>query len=789
MTTSPLRFHPFRTDALPLVLLALALLLSDDSAGTAVAAAAAATTVRWSQMELLMSETKPGNVLPQYLFLQGAEEGGKGGVNIGGGRGTPLPFEPDDSCDDDIFDGANPDLRSPQLPYLSQDDWGCERENKSVEVLVMENDFLRASIVPQWGGKIWSLYDKVNKRDMLYNNAAHQPANIGALKAWTAGGCEFNWSPGIIGHSAFTEAPVYAAKIESELGTSVRVYEFDRYNKTFWQVDIVLDNDKLWIHPKVTNPTDDDLRGYWWTCVAHKITPESRVITPAKTTVQTSSPGGSVSKSSWPYFSTFIQDSYFDGVSGHLQPDNSMYGDIPGHIDIFVRIYKPQTPYIGHAYPDGYTIVHAHEINGTKFFTWGKNPMANFWMDFLAGGVPGGGDYAELQVGPAPTQMQTFSLAKNSTKEWTEVFTAFYGNKTALFSKEYSAATEQVNQKLPSDEETETMREKLVKIANIPVTIDNIVHNGSSWGALNAMLESPPPPLSSNPTSNAFSVSELMFVINEDDAEEVKPWLELLQEGTFSNLTLADSPVSYMTRPEWAQRINSSATKYGKTWLHLLHLGIHTAERGDSSAAFELFEASIVEKPSAQAYRSLAVLSTNPEDAYGFYMKAWDLAIEASFPSASRLRLNLAAEICRFMDGLAMMDADLATCSAKYAENVWLQRISSFLEVSLPKVPDASTISSNDDVLLASLRKAIYVDEAYDKAIGAISSSCFPTFGSRRASVIDLWHAAHILKFEREDSTCLSPLERHKLRTKYQVPSNIGCPYPDNSCTTYHRPS
>ena len=63
----------------------------------------------------------------------------------------------------------------------------------------------------------------------LYNNRAHQPANIGALKAWAAGGAEFNWSPGIIGHSAFSESQTFLAKTHTPFGTGYRVYEYDRY--------------------------------------------------------------------------------------------------------------------------------------------------------------------------------------------------------------------------------------------------------------------------------------------------------------------------------------------------------------------------------------------------------------------------------------------------------------------------------------------------------------------------------------------------------------------------------
>jgi hypothetical protein len=40
------------------------------------------------------SETLPGNLLPNFLFMQGAIEGGSVGVNIGGGRGKPKVIIP-----------------------------------------------------------------------------------------------------------------------------------------------------------------------------------------------------------------------------------------------------------------------------------------------------------------------------------------------------------------------------------------------------------------------------------------------------------------------------------------------------------------------------------------------------------------------------------------------------------------------------------------------------------------------------------------------------------------------
>ena len=223
--------------------------------------ASASLSIKKEQLSIINSDTLPGNLLPNFLFMQGSIEGGSVGVKIGGGKGTPRPFLPDDTCGDDIFEGAMADTRSPQLPYLTQDQWTCDRKDESIEVYTMETEGLKVTITPQYAGKVWGIYDKKREQELLFANRAHQPANIGALKAWAAGGAEWNWSPGIIGHSAFSETRVHLARVETPRGPMLRVYEFDRYNGTVWQVDMIIANNSFIAHPRITNPTDKDLRG------------------------------------------------------------------------------------------------------------------------------------------------------------------------------------------------------------------------------------------------------------------------------------------------------------------------------------------------------------------------------------------------------------------------------------------------------------------------------------------------------------------------------------------------
>ena len=56
---------------------------------------------------------------------------------------------------------------------------------------------------------------------------------------------------------------MYLARLDTERGPLLRVYEFDRYNGTVWQVDMIVANGSVIVHPRITNPTDSDQRGYW----------------------------------------------------------------------------------------------------------------------------------------------------------------------------------------------------------------------------------------------------------------------------------------------------------------------------------------------------------------------------------------------------------------------------------------------------------------------------------------------------------------------------------------------
>jgi len=719
--------------------------------------------VEKSSMNILNSDTLPGNLLPNFLFQQGSIEGGSVGVKIGGGRGTAKPFSPDDSCGDDIFEGAMEDMRSPQLPYLTQDLWTCDRTPTDIDVWLMEDENIKVTVTPQYDGKVWAIYDKKRGKELLYNNRAHQPANIGALKAWAAGGAEWNWSPGIIGHSAFSETQVFMGRVDSERGPLLRVWEFDRYNGTTWQVDMLVEDGTFIAHPRITNPTDVDLRGYWWTCVAVDAKPSTRIYAPATHVAETSR--DPMRNAPWPWFAEGIQNASFAGYEDAWMTDNSYLGNHQIG-DMFLRIPDTvYTPYIGHSQEgeDGFVYIHGHPLNGTKFYTWGQSGPGRFMQDFLAGGGRRMGDYTELQTGPAPTQMQNFPVPKKSVIEWTEWFKGFYANETVVRGEDYNAALGEIDTWIRSENGMQTEKFKALdtffqKYASVPVT--EMIVEGQPWGALEEMLLGQP------------LAPGLTFTLPKDNTTitywEMQPWLELLTTGAFSAHTLNNLPISYQTTDRWMQLLQKSIDQQGMTWLHALHMGVMLTERGNIEEPRALFAKSMALKANPLAARNLAVLCTSQEDAWASYQQAWSI-LHSDFTHDTqayhRLTLNLITEISFFLQ-----------------QNAWYDRMQWFIhEVVSNKYLKEVEI----DAFVTMVIKDQLYQGKYEDALKELGSHCFPTYAKARSDLMAMWNQAVEGKAAQEAGHKLTALERHRARMTSPIPDNIGCQYASEYCLNY----
>src|SRR5258706_4725509 len=57
----------------------------------------------------------------------------------------------------------------------------------------IENEFIRAMVLPQIGGRIHVFQDKTNGYDAIYHQPVIKPALVGLAGPWISGGIEFNW--------------------------------------------------------------------------------------------------------------------------------------------------------------------------------------------------------------------------------------------------------------------------------------------------------------------------------------------------------------------------------------------------------------------------------------------------------------------------------------------------------------------------------------------------------------------------------------------------------------------
>jgi len=168
------------------------------------------------------------------------------------------------------------------LPYQVQDSYDRSRQPGRLPAVFVENQFLKLTIYPQYGGRLASIFNKQTQRELLFRNPVFQPANLAILNAWFSGGIE--WNGLIPGHTPFTCSPVFTATVETGRGPLLRLYEFDRIRAATSQVDLYLppDEAKLWVHVKIINPNSHPTNCYWWTNIATPLEKKTRVLSPAE---------------------------------------------------------------------------------------------------------------------------------------------------------------------------------------------------------------------------------------------------------------------------------------------------------------------------------------------------------------------------------------------------------------------------------------------------------------------------------------------------------------------------
>jgi hypothetical protein len=606
------------------------------------------------------------------------------------------------------------------LPYTIQDGYARQLGPREFRMAVLENEILRATFLLELGGRLWSLVHKPSGRELLYVNPVLQFGNLAIRNAWFSGGVE--WNIGTIGHSPFTCAPLFAARVEAADGTPIlRLYEYERFRGVPFQIDAYLPSGSpiLFARVRITNPHSHEVPMYWWSNIAVPETPDTRVVVPASSAYRFGYKDSGLVR---------IPAPRFEGT-------DYTYSTNLGHsADFFFDVPDGHWPWITALDEEGKGLIQTStpRLIGRKLFLWGTGAGGRKWQRFLS---PAGGDYIEIQAGLARTQMEHLPMPAGAQWSWLEAYGLMEANPAATHGDDWAQARRTVEDALEALKSPSALEAEFKRGASfVDRQPTELLQCGSGWGALERIRRE----VSGEP---ALSSSALLF----DDAslgEAQEPWLDLLRRGAFPHTDPSQAPRGYVIQPAWRKSLETAVgTGAAEDWSAWYHLGIMRHYAGLREASRRAWEVSLEKARTPWATRNLAVLAREEGDvqrAAELYLEACRLA-PALYP--------LAAECGRFL-----IETDRA--------EEWLALLAEL---------DSSLCAIGRIRLLMAQASLAVGDLAHVERFFA-DVTTVPDIREGEISLADLWFAFHERRVSLEENVPVDEALCARVRQEFPVP-------------------
>ncbi|MFK0177776.1 DUF5107 domain-containing protein [Streptomyces xanthochromogenes] len=482
------------------------------------------------------------------------------------------------------------------LPVRVLDGYGRERETVELDTIVIENDRLRATVLPGLGGRVHSLFHKPTGRELLYTNPVFQPADFALNGAWFSGGIE--WNIGATGHTTLSCAPLHAALVPApDGGQMVRLWEWERLRDLPFQVDLWLpdDSDFLYVGVRVRNPHERTAPVYWWSNIAVEEGERTRVLAPAE--------------EAWHfgYERTLrrVPVPEFDGAD-RTYPLRSEHP-----ADYFYEVPDGARRWIASLDDGGRGLVQTSTdtLRGRKLFLWGSGRGGRRWQEWLT--EPGTVGYAEIQAGLARTQLEHVPLDAGAEFAWLEAYGPLSADGALVHGDDWAAARAEAEGRLEQALPRATVEEAYAAWRPFADTEPGErLATGSGWGALEVLRTGAKLP------GTPFRDLTL--------TQEQQPWLELLHNGVLPEPRRVTPPGPTLVAAHWRDMLETAPadpfTEY--------HLGVAQWHAGDHAQAVRSWERGLPLAPSRwPLLRCLAVadqLSGHASRAADRYAEAYD---------------------------------------------------------------------------------------------------------------------------------------------------------------------
>lgn len=461
------------------------------------------------------------------------------------------------------------------LPYQMQDEYDRNLTEKELVAAVVENKYLKAVFLPQYGGRLWSIYDKENDRELLYKNTVFQPGNLGLRNAWFSGGVEFN--VGIKGHNPLTCAPLFCERAETPEGDILNLYEYERIRGVVYTVSAWLPEDSkvLYLKCRIENLEDKEKYMYWWSNIAVPETEHTRVIVPTDES-----------------FLCFYNENRYllDKVSipYDLDTDITYPTNLPQSNDFFYKIPKDEAKWIASTEKDGFGLLQCStdQLLGRKTFLWGKGQGGRNWNRWLSDRDDA---YIEIQAGLAHTQLEHIPMPPKTEWSWVEAYTSLTGDAQKLHSDNWDTAVNEVRRVIS---EKIGDPHSLYFPDDTDITKRTIMFEGSGWGALEESVR-------------GEKISRYHTFPHHVDDRETSQWHTLLSTAEFPAPDVTTPPPGFVCGKVWLDKLSEVKDS---NWYCELQKGTVLYALKEYDDALACWKRSVDYSNNGWAHRNLAML-------------------------------------------------------------------------------------------------------------------------------------------------------------------------------------
>jgi tetratricopeptide (TPR) repeat protein len=311
-------------------------------------------------------------------------------------------------------------------PYTLLEDIETRPSARTYHSLILENQYLRVTVIPDLGGRVYSVFDKVSQREVFYKNTVVRFAPLAIRGAFFSGGVEFSFP---VAHSPTTCDKVnWNLRENSDGSASVSVGGLEHISRLRWTITLTLYPDRCALAQDVFlfNPGAVPGRYHYWTNASLDANDGTEFIYPLQR-ARSYEFGGTAS---WPAarLDLIQADPGLPGMEGvPMWPASRLQAPVNlrwqknmlAQVSIFGR--DVEWDYFGawqHKVDQGYAhVAKSDDVSGMKLWSWGNAPVGVVNQTAL---TDDGSVYAETQCGAMETQLDFDFLPPGGARDWRE---------------------------------------------------------------------------------------------------------------------------------------------------------------------------------------------------------------------------------------------------------------------------------------------------------------------------------------------------------------------------------